>query len=451
MSVDTQTHLETQLNDFDPARRRAALDELIQMADQGVIELPEPGHAVNMHCHTFYSFNGYGYSPTCFAWKARQAGLAVAGVVDFDVLDAVEEFLDAASRLNLRAAAGLETRLFLPEFSSREINSPGEPGITYHMGMGFPKSDVPDKAFLAELKELAQRRTQGLIERVNGYLTPVEVDYHLDVTPWTPNGNVTERHVCQAYEAKAAEVFPDEDERVRFWAQKLKTDSAEIKKLLGDSPAMQALIRSKTMKRGGPGYVQPDSDAFPRLNRFNRFALEAHALPTLTWLDGTSAGEQAMDELLDLHMDAGTAALNIIPDRNWNIADPETKKIKVANLYDVVEKAMDRGLPIVVGTEMNAYGQRFVDDFDAEELQPVASVFCEGAYIMYAHTVMQRHAGLGYLSEWAKRNYPSLSERNAFFAQVGRTLEPQHASRLGQLPPNAASDEIYDAVHGLRA
>ncbi len=450
MSLKTQEHLEAQLNDFDPARRKAALEELIQMASEGVIELPEPAHAVNMHCHTFYSFNGYGYSPTCFAWKARQAGLAVAGIVDFDVLDAVEEFLEAANRLNLRAAAGLETRLFLPEFSSREINSPGEPGITYHMGMGFPTSDVPDRAFLAELKELAQRRTQGLIERVNAHLSPVEVDYELDVTPWTPNGNATERHVCQAYEAKAAEIYPSEEDRVRFWAQKLKTDPGEIKKLLSDSPGLQALIRSKTMKRGGPGYVQPDSDAFPRLNRFNRFVLEANAIPTLTWLDGTSDGEQAMDELLDLHIDAGTAALNIIPDRNWNIADKETKKTKVANLYDVVEKAMDRGLPVVVGTEMNAYGQRFVDEFDADELQPVASVFREGAYIMYAHTIMQRHAGMGYLSEWAKRNYPVLSERNAFFAQIGRTLEPQNASRLARVGSRSASDEIYDAIHGIQ-
>ena len=34
-----------------------------------------------------------------------------------------------------------------------------------------------------------------------------------------------------------------------------------------------------------------------------------------------------MGELLQLLMDGGAAALNIVPDRNWNIADAETKRI----------------------------------------------------------------------------------------------------------------------------
>jgi len=87
--------LEVQLNDFDPEKRRAALQELAALAREGQIALPEPGSTVNLHCHTFYSFNGYGYSPSGIAWQARCAGLAAAGVVDFDVLDAVDEFLDA--------------------------------------------------------------------------------------------------------------------------------------------------------------------------------------------------------------------------------------------------------------------------------------------------------------------------------------------------------------------
>jgi hypothetical protein len=51
------------------------------------------------------------------------------GIVDFDVLDGVDEFLDACELVGVRGSAGIETRVFLPEFATREINSPGEPGV----------------------------------------------------------------------------------------------------------------------------------------------------------------------------------------------------------------------------------------------------------------------------------------------------------------------------------
>ena len=43
----------------------------------------------------------------------------------------------------VRAAAGLETRTYVPEFSRWEINSPGEPGVCYFVGLGFASASVP--------------------------------------------------------------------------------------------------------------------------------------------------------------------------------------------------------------------------------------------------------------------------------------------------------------------
>ena len=100
----------------------------------------------NMHCHTFFSFNAYGYSPAGLAWLARERGYKLLGIVDFDVLDAVDEFLDACELLEVRGSAGIETRLFVPEFGTREINSPGEPGVLYSMGIGFTSSEAPEPA-----------------------------------------------------------------------------------------------------------------------------------------------------------------------------------------------------------------------------------------------------------------------------------------------------------------
>ena len=148
------------------------------------------------------------------------------------------------------------------------------------------------------------------------------------------------------------------------------------------------------------------------------------ALACVTWLDGTSAGEQALPELLDLLIGKGAVAFNIIPDRNWNIADPAVKQVKVQNLYDAVALATARDLPILVGTEMNSPGQPVVDQFDAPELAPVREAFVDGAHFLYGHTALARHAGLGCAGAWADEHLATRAERNAFYCTVGRRLPP---------------------------
>ena len=435
--------LEQKLDSFDPAERRESLSALCEKVATGQIELPAPGTDVNLHCHTFFSYNTYGYSPSKFAWLARKAGLAVAGVVDFDVLDALEEFLDACRLLGLKGSAGLETRVFVPEFADKVINSPGEPGISYHMGVGFPSAALAgeQKEFLLGLRRTAQQRNQDLMGRVNRHLHPVTLDYEQDVLGLTPSGNATERHMCLAYARKATKIFGRADELADFWSEKLgmKIKTSE----LPESRDLLNAIRAKTMKRGGVGYVQPDQGSFPRMADTNKFILAAGGIPVHTWLDGTSDGEKAMAELLDVAMSTGAAALNVIPDRNYT---PGAKNEKIENLYNVVELAQKLHLPIVVGTEMNSPGQKFVDSFDTAELSPLVPVFLKGAHIVYAHSVLQQKCGLGYTSPWAGENFKSVAEKNEFFRQLGSILQPQYEDRLSGLSQDATAVEILDKV-----
>jgi hypothetical protein len=339
------------------------------------------------------------------------------------VLDGVDEFLDAATRLGIRATAGIETRIHIPEFSRVEINSPGEPGISYHMGVGFTAQSPADDSMLMKMRQLAQRRNRQILERVNSYLAPLSLDYEPEVLPLTPSGNPTERHLCVAYEHKAKKFFPKAPQRAAFWAKRLGVDEQAITAVLDDPPALQGLIRANTMKKGGVGYVVPDVSTFPELDDFNKFVLDARAVPTATWLDGMSAGEQKMEELLALQVEAGTAAINIIPDRNWNIDDPALRTQKIDELNKVIALATSKDLPIIVGTEMNAAGQRFVDDFDSEALAPHLPVFAKGASILYAHTRLA-DAGMGYCSEWAKGAFDNTAARNDFYATLGERLGP---------------------------
>lgn len=433
--------LEQQLDSFDATERQQALSVLSDKVNSGEIELPQPGSFVNLHCHTFFSYNAYGYSPSKFAWLARKAGLAVVGTVDFDVLDALDEFRQACQQLGLKGCSGLETRVYVPEFATRVINSPGEPGISYHMGVGFPTSEVPESQaeFLKHLKATAQQRNRSLMARVNAYLRPVELDYESDLLTLTPAGNATERHMCLAYARKAAEIFKTDNELAQFWTEKLGVDATQLG--LPEGRGLQNTIRAKTMKRGGVGYVQPDEGSFPVMAETNQFILAAGGMPVHTWLDGSSDGEQAIDELLDVAMSTGAVAINVIPDRNYT---PGEQDQKVKNLYQVIEIAQQRDLVIVGGTEMNSPGQKFVDDFNSAELAPLLPVFLRGAYIVYAHSVLQQHCGLGYTSEWAHREFQNIADRNNFFEGLGKSLQPDQEGNLAGLAKTATPEEVLE-------
>jgi hypothetical protein len=71
-SSSEQERLEAQLNDFDPAVRWKALDDLLQMVGAGEITFPPETDFFNAHCHTFFSYNAYGYSPAALAWLGKK-------------------------------------------------------------------------------------------------------------------------------------------------------------------------------------------------------------------------------------------------------------------------------------------------------------------------------------------------------------------------------------------
>ena len=350
------------LNTFDPAAREKALNECAACFD-----------SFNMHCHSFYSYNGYGYSPGMIATLAAMFRWKGVGLVDFDVLDAVDEFLAAARKFRLNAVCGMETRVFVPELKDDVISSPGEPGITYHLGYGFASSEVPDKVkpFASELRRKANERTCGIMERVNAVLPEVSLDFAEVSKAFTPRGNVTERHLCAAYRVRAEAVFPGSAEREAYWTEKLG-------KFEPDPVKLEALIRSKTMKKGGAGYVDPKPENFPTLREMNDFVVSCGAVPTLAWLNGASSGESDPDRLLDLHLEYGTRAVTIIPDRNWRSSDPEKKAQLLAALDAFMKACARRKLPVLAGTELNAPGQLLCDDYTIPELAPYRDQLLSG-------------------------------------------------------------------------
>lgn len=428
--------LETQLDDFSFERRKEAFFKLLEEHKQGRISFPSPRPVVNLHFHTFFSFNACGYSPLHIVWLARIRGLSVAGSVDFDVLDAMEEFRLGGLALGLPVVSGLETRVYLPEFRDEELSSPNEPGIAYYMGSGFVRFPESEKGMetLRRLKEIAQERNKKIIARVNAYLGDVTVDYERDVLPLTPSGNPTERHIVVAYATKSKTVFPDPEKRARFWAEKLGMEVSSVLALEKDPASLYDTIRSRLMKFGGVGYVKPDVGDFPKVQEVNAMIAAAGAIPSFSWLDGTRSGEADPRRLIDFCEGNGIETFFLIPDRNWNLPDDEERKLKVRKLYEFVETAKQYHFPIFVGTELNRYGQKFVDDFDSPYLAPLAPFFLESAWVLWGHAVLEMSSRRGYGSEWARKTFRNRREKNHFFARVGMKTpaDPEAIQKLGK-------------------
>ncbi len=442
--------LEDDLNHFDAQVRSQAVHQLVKLVQNGDIQVAPERDVVNMHCHTFFSFNAFGYSPSGLAWLAKKNGYKLIGIVDFDTLDGVDEFFNACDTLGVRGSAGMETRVFIPEFSDREINSPGEPGVSYYMGAGFISSDVPQevKPILENLANRLEKRNKRIIRLLNDFLEPLSIDYEANVLPLTPGINATERHIVGAYVQAAQQQLSALTE---FWANKLSLSHEETKELIKNRAAFQNTIRKKLMKKGGIGYITPTAETFPNVEEVNKLTTSCGALPCFAWLDGTSQGEQDIHELLDLLIGKGVAMMNIIPDRNWNIPDDDLRKRKVNNLYEIVEIAQNLDLPIIVGTEMNSFGQRLIDDFSAPELQPLNQIFLDGAYFIYGHTVMQRVGGFGFLSTWAQTHFSDRKSKNIFYQKVGRLFPPEVqpdalAKELGKDP---TSESVLEKIKSL--
>jgi hypothetical protein len=95
---------------------------------------------------------------------------------------------------------------------------------------------------------------------------------------------------------------------------------------------------------------------------------------------------------------------------------------------------------------MNSPGQRFADDFESDELRPLVPVFMRGAYIVYAHTVLQGHAGMGYLSPWAEAQFNDAGAKNAFYEHFGRRCPPGGEANLAAVGERSRPDALLDQV-----
>jgi hypothetical protein len=442
--MDSEVLLLEKMDSFDLGQRMNALRQSV--AEWGAF--PPEGNNVNMHIHSFLSYNSHQYSPAHIAWQARKAGLYAAAICDFDVLDGLEEFYEAALIVGLRASVHLETRSFIEEMADGDINSPGEPGVSYIMGAGFSRpvaGDSEQSDTLALYREQARRRNVELVERINAHLSEAVIDYERDVLPLTPSGNATERHIIRAYVGRINARFSDYSDRVAFWSSLLGEDQSRVEALLQDLPALEERARTRLVKRGGIGYRQPTSRTFPPAEQFIGWVLSCRAIPMVAWLDGMSQGEENPQVLLEFLVSKGAAAVNIIPERNWNIADPDERLVKREKLSQFVRTAAAFNLPINVGTEMNKLGLPFVDDLQIGFISTFRDLFVQGARILVGHSILLKYADFSYVDDRAVGEFgQDIAAKNRFFEAVG-ALPPLN-ERVAQKLAEAQTERTFSMI-----
>jgi hypothetical protein len=392
-----------------------------------------------MHLHTFFSFNAAGFSPSHLAVQAREWGLYTAATCDFDVLDAADEFLEAASLLGLRGASHIETRVYAPEFAEVETNSPGEPGICYVMGAGFCQTPAPGSGsspMAEELRRRAAGRNAAVVERINAYLPEIAVSYQSEVAGLTPRRSPTERHIVRAYINRVRQAFPESAAQAAFWGDVLRQPPEAVAAL--SRGRLEEQVRRRLIKHGGVAYQQPGLASFPEIGAFFGWVRDAGAIPMAAWRDGTSAGELDPAAWLEALQARGVAAVNVVPEL---VTDP-------VHLQHLMAEVARRALPVNVGTEMNADGLPDWDDLHSPELAPYRDAFVGGAEVVVGHTTLARFAGFAYCSAAAEAEFPRREQRNGFFAAVGRLppLGPAVARRLAEMGETAAMGCIRDAV-----
>lgn len=444
--------MEEELNGFDPRSRAAVLDKLIALRIPGECQSGN----VNLHMHTFFSYHHAAWSPSRFAWEARKAGLYAAGIIDFDGMDGVAEFLAAGEALGLRATAGVETRAFLSDFADQEIDSPGEPGVHYLAGSGMVKSPAAGTAeagYLRGLRTLSLRRMREMADRINASFPAIAVDFDREVAARTPSGYATERHLAAAYVNASRRAMPMPSERADFWAGPLGLPHAGAVALMRDQAAWEDKIRSRLMKKGGIGYAQPGPRTFPPVGEVYAWIKACGGVAMDSWLDGTSAGEAKASELLECNHALGARALNLIPDRNWNVSDAAAKRRKLENLARVISLAIAKDMPLHIGTEGNRPGLPFADDLARPELAPYKAAFTQGARILIGHAVLARFADFPYAGDAAEGEFAgSMPAMNGFFEAVGALppIDKPQGDHLRNLGPAAAFVALRDSARAGR-
>ncbi|MDR0671812.1 MAG: PHP domain-containing protein [Oscillospiraceae bacterium] len=359
-------------------------------AARAAARAPAPARTrfTNNHIHTIYSFSPY--SPTAAVWKAAQAGLCTAGLMDHDAIGGAREFLEAGRIFALPVTIGLECRADMAgtPFGGRRTNNPDQAGVSYVALHGVPHNCFEAvAAFMAPYAAARERRNRAMVPRLNALLPEgLRLDYDREIRPLSKagaGGSVTERHILYALSGK---ILADQDPAgVVERALRLPLGAAQRAALADVRRPYRAydllgVLKASLVERFylPAGEECPPIEALAAFCRAHRIVL---AYPYLGDVRGSVTGDKKdqsfedgyLDELAAALPSLGFAAVTYMPSRNT-----------ARQLARVQALCRRHGLFEISGEDINQPRQSFVCEKLAE---PAFAHLYEAAWALIGHEV----------------------------------------------------------------
>ena len=410
-----------QLNAPQTEQRLSALRELIRTSPRAV------SRDVNSHIHTFYSFSPY--SPSLAVYRALQANLATAGIMDHDTVAGAREFLLAGDIASLSVTVGMECRASFAKtpLNNRRINNPDQSSIAYVALHGVPHTQL-DALTDYMLPYCAHRmvRSRAMTEKLDALLQEhdLHVDFDADVMPLSMvyvGGTVTERHILFAAAKKIASRFGRGANTVSFIKNELVLPlTAKVEEHLcdGNNPFydydLLNVLKSELVKRI---YIDAKSEC-PPIKELSAFA-RAHGIvlsyaylgdvgQSVTGDKRAQTFEDAyLDELFDLLHELDFCAVTYMPSRNTS-----------AQLKRLRELCQVHGFFQISGEDINQPRQSFV--CEAMRAQEFSNLY-DSAWALIGHErAATQDLEKGMFSQTTIANMPDLNERIQFFSRYAK-------------------------------
>ncbi len=286
---------------------------------------------INNHIHTTYSFSPY--SPTLAVYKAYEAQLATAGIVDHDSISGAREFLEAATIIGLPVTCGFELRVDHSHtaLGARRTNNPDQGGISYLTFHGVPHSQFDAvHEMLQPIRAARGRRNRAMCDRLNLVFANVALDYDADVVPlsqYADGGSVTERHILFALAGKLIDSCGDA--LTATLRRHIAVDDGMAGRINDKTNPYRAydllgLLKSQLVAHF---YIAADSVECPPIDEMVDFATKHQILATYPYLGDVTASvtgdkkaqvfeDAYLDELFELLKALGLPAVSYMPARN---------------------------------------------------------------------------------------------------------------------------------------
>jgi len=359
---------------------------------------------INTHIHSPYSFSSFD-SIEQAVLLAKEEGVGVLGINDFNTVDGHGPFAEACSKHGVYPVFNIEFATLIENDREANLkwNDRTYPGLMYLCGkaLDFPVAfNCDSRNLIGSVWKISQDRIWKMIALLNEYfalqMIEIVLDYN-EVRARFAKRAVLERHLAKAIYMAFVEKWSNpivliDKFRILFKDAAFDGDMA-------DAVFMQNEIRKRLLKPGKVGYIEENYANHVRFYEARALILSAGGIPCYPlWLDSSTEltdKERNVDILMDELLGLDIRAVEFISNRvNFDV------------LKKYVHKFHSKGFCVTFGTEHCTLerfslipataGGRPLD----EELQRIGY---DGACIYAAHQQMHHQKRPGLIDEMGKQ------------------------------------------------